>query len=581
MKMRNTSTALICGGLLLVLAGSAGAAARIAANPVSRHDLSDLGAATASSEVRLAVTLNYRNKAELDDLVLKMATPGSPAYHQFLTPEQFASRYGPTAADHDRVVSALRAAGFRIVNTYPNRTVIEAAAPAPVAAKYFRTQIHMVSQANHGLRYANVSAATLPDELSDVVAGVSGLDNVVKVHVHSRPATMDAAPRQPAAQASSVPVSRVVNGAFAGLYPMAFATAYDFPSQSGYTGAGHAIAIVIDSDIANTSLSSFWSAAGVTRTGAFNRVLVNGANPGINGDVTETAIDTETTTSLAPAAEVDLFLVESLADAPIEAAYNLAVSRNHADVVSSSFGGCELDDPIFNTATDLIAEQGAALGITFTASTGDAGGYCEDVSWSGATEYENAVVNSPASGPHFLAVGGTALTVTAAGARVKETAWIPGGPWGGGGGGVSSLWPIPAYQVGVPGMAVVPTFTSHIPGAQPHGGFAGRNLPDVALDAANEGQSYIAVTFTAGGKAVWAGFGGTSVACPVFAALIAEQNQKTKARTGLANPGIYATFMANKGAFYDITTGSIGAGWTARAGYDQATGVGSIINGTF
>jgi kumamolisin len=173
------------------------------------------------------------------------------------------------------------------------------------------------------------------------------------------------------------------------------------------------------------------------------------------------------------------------------------------------------------------------------------------------------------------------------GARVAENAWGPGGSSGGSGGGVSSFWPIPSYQVGVSGMAVVPSFTFKSPDFQPNKGFAGRNLPDISLDASNASPSYIAVYDTLDGG--WTGFGGTSVSNPVFAALLTEQNQKTGSRAGWANPALYATFT-NHGAtpagiygvdFLDITGGSTGGGWTSKVGYDQSTGIGTILGGAF
>jgi subtilase family serine protease len=583
------SLALVAGSVLAAAVTPAAAQTRLEARAISRPDVTDLGAAAAGAPVKLAITLNYRNKAALDDLVVQQGTPGSPQFHQFLTPDQFAARFGPTPGDHDQVVAALQRAGFTIARTYPNRTVIDAIAPAGVVGAYFHTQIHRVMQAGHGERYANATPATLPAELTASVASVVGLDNVVKVHLHKQAALyyVDAM-RQPDATAGAAPIERTVGGQFAGLYPAGLSIAYKFPAQSGFTGAGHAIAIVIDSDIASSDLTTFWTAAGVTRTGTFNRVLVNGVNPGVNGDVGETAIDTETTSSLAPAANIELYLISSLNDAPIEDAYNLVISNNNVDVASSSFGGCELGDTPFASATDAIAEQGAALGISFTASTGDAGGDCEDQTASGTLFFSPDIVNSPASGPHFLAIGGTKLKINAkTGVRVSETAWGPGGSSGGGGGGVSSFWAKPSYQNGVKGVAVVPTIKVRSPDIQPNSGFAGRNLPDISLDAANTIGSYIAVYDTLDGG--WTGYGGTSVSNPVFAALLAEQNQKTGSRAGLANPALYATFTNNGAApggvygvdFLDIKVGGIGGGWTSKVGYDQTTGIGSILGGAF
>ena len=594
MNILPAGAALLVGSALAALAAPAVGQQRFDAAALARPDVTDLGAAPADTTVRLTLTLTYRDKAALDDLVVQQGTPSSPQYHRFLTPAEFAARFGPTPEDHARVVAALQRAGFTILNTYPNRTVIDAAAPAAVAGAYFRTRFHKVAQAGHGARYANATAATLPDDLSPGVVSVLGLDNVVKVRVHKTAAFYDIdAARQPdapaaALSAASGPIERTVGGHFAGLYPAALSIAYKFPAQGGFTGAGHGIAVVMDSDIASGDLATFWKAAGVQRSGAFHRILVEGVNPGVTVDVGETAIDTETTTSLAPAANVDLYLIPSLADAPIEDAYNLAISNNAVDVVSSSFGGCELGDTPFAVATDALAEQAAALGVTFTASSGDSGGYCLDQTPAGRLFYSPDIVSTPASGPHFLAIGGTRLTVNATtGARLGEAPWGPGGASGGGGGGVSSLWPQPSYQHGVAGVAVVPSITVKAPNIQPRKGFAGRNLPDISLDAANTTGSYIAVYDTLDGG--WTGYGGTSVSSPVFAALVAEQNQKTGSRTGFANPALYATFTKNGAAaggvyggdFLDIKSGSIGAGWSAAPGYDQATGIGAILGGAF
>jgi subtilase family serine protease len=569
----------------------------LVAPALQRQDIVDLGRATASVAVRIAVTFNYRNQAELDQLVALQSSPGSPLYGHFLSPAQFAAEFAPSPDDYGRVVDSLQAAGFR-VGTYSNRTVVDAIASAPVAERYFATEIHAVRQRGYGTRYANALPATIPAALGSVVGSVLGLDNVVKFQSQrlraAEPSGMRAdaiAPsaikNAPASLKLSGPTERTTGGIFEGLYPTGIAQAYNYPVQGGYTGTGHPIAVVIDSDIANGDLTTFWKAAGITRTGKFNRILVEGTSPGINGDVGETAIDTETTSSLAPGSDIDLFLIPSLSDQPTEDAYNQAISAG-VDVVSSSFGGCELDDAPFDTATNKIAQQAAAEGVTFTASTGDAGGYCEDSTAGGTNFYEADIVESPASDPYFLAIGGTTLTINATtGARTGETAWNPGGPSGGGGGGVSSFWPLPSYQKGVGGMALVPAIKATPPAPQPKSGFAGRNLPDVSLDASNGGTSFIAVYDTPDGG--WVGYGGTSVANPLFAALVAEHNQKNKSKAGFFNPTIYYVFTA-KGAhpggvyggfFNDITSGGIGAGWTAKAGYDQATGTGSVFNGSY
>ncbi len=568
----------------------------IVATPASRADLVDLGHAPATTSVRVAITLNYRNQAELDRLVLLQALPDSPLYHHFISADEFAAYFAPAPEAYERVAASLRAAGFFVEPAHSNRTVIDAVAPAPAAERYFGTRIDLVAQFGHGMRYANVAPATMPASLAGFVDSVVGLDDVVKRHSDRVPAAVGtqalsaASLLGPDASTFAAPIERKLANGYYGLYPAAWANAYRYPSLSGFTGKGHAIAIVIDSDIANTDLSTYWKAAGVTRSGTFVRVPVSGANPGINFDVGETAIDTEITSSLAPAADVYLYLTSDLSDAPIEDAYDLAVRNRKAealDVVNSSFGGCELDDIPFAKATDHIAEQGATLGLTFTASSGDSGGYCLDQTSQGGVFYEPDIVNNPASGPYFVAVGATKLDVNATtGARVSETAWSPGGMSGGSGGGVSSYFGRPPFQTGLANMADVPKVTVTPPATPPKAGLAGRNLPDISLDGSNASGSGLVIYDASDGG--WDALGGTSVSSPAFAALLVEENQQRKSLAGWYNPTLYSAFTdaGKKPAgvygteFFDIVSGSTGAGWTAHAGYDQSTGIGSIDNGT-
>src|SRR5580693_7483202 len=121
MKSPAFSVALAAASALAASAPGAHAQGRTAAQALSRADLTDLGAAPSDTRVTVAITLNYRDKARLDDLVLQQGTPGSPLYHQFLTPADFAQRFGPTPAQHDAVVSSLRGAGFTIQRTFANR----------------------------------------------------------------------------------------------------------------------------------------------------------------------------------------------------------------------------------------------------------------------------------------------------------------------------------------------------------------------------------------------------------------------------------------------------------------------------
>ena len=125
-----------------ILAASLGSPAYAAASAPLR----DLGRADASTRVDVALVLNYRNEAQLDQLIEAQADETSPLYHHFIDQAQFADYFAPSAADYARVIASLRRAGFTVTQTFANRTVVDASAPAPIAERYFNTEIHRVQQ---------------------------------------------------------------------------------------------------------------------------------------------------------------------------------------------------------------------------------------------------------------------------------------------------------------------------------------------------------------------------------------------------------------------------------------------------
>ncbi len=138
----------------------------------------DLGARAAERRVEAAIVLRFNDENGLERLVEDASDPDSPRYHHFLTPEAFDERYAPTPAQHRRVLDALRAAGFRIDRTYPDRSLIDASAPAAVAERLFSTQIDDFGEGRYGTRYANVRPVVVPDAIAPLVAAVE-LNSIV------------------------------------------------------------------------------------------------------------------------------------------------------------------------------------------------------------------------------------------------------------------------------------------------------------------------------------------------------------------------------------------------------------------
>lgn len=513
----------------------------------------DLGASPNTASLAIAVTLRYRNGSDLERLIARQNAAGSSAYHRWLTNEEFNTRFAPSQDDYSQVIHALRRAGMSVRLTYTNRTVVDAVATVGDVERYFGTKIHDVEQAGHR-GFVNVSPALEPAELRGKVLSVDGLATIPFVHaayatVPPRalpPARPDHAPGWPLLGPPSTATG------LAGYGPRAFDEAYDLPvvhsdpSGGTFDGRGRASAVVMDADFVNGDLGAFLKYFKIARTGpSTKRVSINGGSlPGDEApDSIETTLDVETIVGSAPGTALYVYEMPTLSDKNITDAYNTIVSANRVDAVNSSFGGCE---NLFKSTVEgwnAIAEQGVAKGITFSASSGDSGG--------------NLCALGPASGPYFVAVGGTSLNVGSGGAWLSEIAWA------GGGGGVSAVFPQPSWQSGIAGT-----------------NDRGRSLPDVALDANPlTGTAFYINGY--GWNSRYNPLGGTSLSSPLYVAAVTDIDQVKNGRTGLDAQKIYGLWKsAGYGTaavpyFHDITVGGNGGFYTA-PGYDLVTGIGSL-----
>jgi hypothetical protein len=255
-------------------------------------------------------------------------------------------------------------------------------------------------------------------------------------------------------------------------------------------------------------------------------------------------------------------------------------------VLSTSFSICRGDDPAALAASsvsqNLIAAVHAALqdaaiqGLTVCASSGDYGS-------SGGFGDMQAHVEYPASDPWVLAVGGTTLggnTPTSPPPWVEfvwndaseQSAW-----WGTTGGGVSDLFEIPSYQLGV-----------NVPNSVNGTAFPGRGVPDVAANASHN-SGYLGLYYL-GSTGNFSLYGcGTSAAAPLWAGLIALLNANLGCPVGFLNPMLYAlgssvcnpidpSLPALTGCPVDNGNDNV-PGYPAHGGWDACTGWGSP-NGT-
>ena len=246
------------------------------------------------------------------------------------------------------------------------------------------------------------------------------------------------------------------------------------------------------------------------------------------------------------------------------------IDRGIGDVITQSFGATENTFPGFDSGnfSSLLNlryafKDALAHGVTVLASSGDDG--ATDAESDATTLYPFRVNSWPSTDPLVTSVGGTMLNLDNSGNRLSpDVVWNDG--FGAGGGGLSGVFKRPVYQIGV---------TKEV-GKQ-------RGTPDISMSAAVNGAAWIYTSF--GGVSVgWHLVGGTSEASPIFSGIVALADQAAGHRLGLINPALYVmgTLSAAGGSngIVDVTSGnnSFGGvtGFTARRGYDLASGWGTI-----
>jgi kumamolisin len=459
--------------------------------------------------------------------------------NSILSRKEFEQRHGADPKSIALVESFARAHKLIVKEeSAARRTVILS---GPVAAMNQAFGVELKEYEHSSGRYrGRTGPVQLPAELHDVVEGVFGLDNRPQAKPHFRRRHGRAGARAAAVSLSYTPVQ--------------VASLYSFPT--GVDGSGECIGLIeLGGGYNPTDLSNYWSQLKLSKTPTVSAVSVGNGSNNPTGDASgpdgEVMLDIEVCGSIAPGAKIVAYFAENT-DAGFLNAITTAVhdSTNNPSVVSISWGGPESSwTQQAMTSMDSAFQAAAAMGVTDCVAAGD------DGSTDGVTDGLNHV-DFPASSPNVLACGGTDL-VASGNTITNETVWNElANNEGATGGGISDVFPLPAYQ----SAARVP------PSANP-GGHVGRGVPDVAGDA-DPTTGY--VTLVDGQSGV---IGGTSAVAPLWSALIALINQRIGKPAGFINPSLYQ-HASTPGDFNDITFGNNGA-YAAGPGWDACTGLGS------
>ena len=316
--------------------------------------------------------------------------------------------------------------------------------------------------------------------------------------------------------------------------PKQLAAFYGFPTA--YNGAGKKVAVIeLGGGYVQSDLNTYFTSLGLSVKPVVFHSISGAANaPGDpNGADGEVMLDLCVIGGMAPGAELHCYMAPNT-DAGFLAAIQQATA-DKMDAISISWGGPEDQWDATSIQSFNAAFQAAAnAGITVTAAAGD----------NGSTDGERGNhVDFPASSPWVLACGGTAINSTS---PIQEVVWNDGSAGGATGGGVSSVFSLPAWQA-----------KANVPGSKYRG------VPDVAGNA-DPNTGWLVVVD--GQQMV---IGGTSAVAPMWAALAAVLSQALGKNVGFLNPQLYAL----SGWQRDIISGNNGT-YIARSGYDCCTGNG-------
>jgi subtilase family serine protease len=540
-------------------------------------------------------------KQYLDDL----HNPKSPNYHQWLTPEQFATYYGVAQEDVAAVTGWLQSHGFTVTGVAPTGLHIDFTGTAAQVARAFHTEIHQLDVKGTP-HIANISDPAIPAALQAAVAGVVSLHDF-------RP------------KAHNVPHSASPNYTYAGssgtrhaLVPGDIATIYNLKPlfDAGYTGLGQTIMVVEDTYLySTTDFTTFRKTFGLSRAypyGSLSQVSPTGSatcnNPGYaaNGDDSEAAIDVEWASAAAPNATIVLAACKNTsAFGGLIALQNTlnGPAANLPSVVSISYGEAEVaNGATANAAYNTAYQQAVTEGVSIFVSSGDE---LADSYDGGNIGTHGIGISGFASTPYNVAVGGldfgykvdgvdpaTYWNPTNSSTFASALSYIQEVPWNASCGSpmTSSVYGSCASQAtgskwlnayggsgGPSGCATGTRSTSGVVSgtcagyAKPswQAGLVGnpgdnvRDIPDVSLFASNGIFDGYYVTcwsnpststtegggFTCNGApSGWAGFGGTSVSAPIMAGIQALVNQKTGSRWGNPNTVYYKMAKAAFGA---------------------------------
>jgi subtilase family serine protease len=543
----------------------------------------DKGALDPSTVISVTAWLKLHNQTQLDRLAQSINQKGSANYHKWITADQFAATYGPKAQEVKAVQNFLQAHGLTVLAVAENNAYVKVQGTVGAIEKAFHVQIDNYSL--NGLTYfSNTADPTVNGSSGALIAAISGMDNYGFQSHAMRQTNPDGSPINP------IPLSSSSNGLFfesqcfrgtqtvtftngtdtatytgerygaditntqlghlasCGYQPSEVRTAYNFNPlyQAGLDGTGQTVVITdaFGSPTIQQDAELFSEVYGLPDLNSTNFQIVqapgilnfpNNKRFNVGTWPDEVTLDVEWIHSIAPGAKIVLVIAPNNGS-DLDEAVNYAVVHHFGNTMSNSWSGLEgFGNPAQFNRINRILETAAVEGIDVNFSSGDFGDSTVLVGFK--------TVGFPPSSPFATAIGGTSLALNADNTMAFQTGWglnftrianketsagspptVPPLAFGfqdGAGGGTSLTFAKPAFQSGLPGSM--------------------RMIPDISFLADPQtGVELIETVQTPNGPqpAVFV-IGGTSLACPMFSALMSIASQKAGHPLGQAAPLVY------------------------------------------
>lgn len=495
----------------------------------------------------LDLVLPLRDAAGLDNFLAELNDPTSPSYRQYLTPAQFAAKFGPSETDYAAVVQFAQTHGFTVTGGSAAGHDVQVKGPVSAVESAFHVHMNTYKHPSENRTFYAPDAEPTTD-LTINLWHVSGLDNF------SIPQPRMVNKDQYAA-AHGISPDQVVAHATTGSGPSASFLGSDmraaYYGSGSLTGTGQTIGLLEYYGTDLVDLQNYYTNIGQPYPGSKVHLL------SVDGTSTSCVYSGA---SRCDDGEQNLDMTQALGMAPGITELTMYIGSSDTAILSkmvappsgtplASTIGCSWGwTPVDPSTLDPYFKQMQAQGQTFLAASGDSS------TWS------KSVVAWPADDLYVVSVGGTDLvTASAAGPWQSETAWVDSG----GGINVDGI-AIPSWQQ-IPGVVTTSNKASS----------TYRNGPDVA---ANANFTF----YTCGDQQACQSnyYGGTSFAAPMWAGYLALVNQQLASNgqgpVGFINPTIYQQNVGSQYGtdFHDVTSGTSGS-YSAVTGYDLVTGWGS------